>query len=297
MPPLVAAQVPSVSVDLRHRGRGARHVGRLGGDDRGRGIHHHHELLRLGRDVARRQRVRRQHEAREDVDIVAHDQLLREALGDVRRDAAGVLADEFDLAARDGVAVLLHVELDGVVHLRRRCRRTGPEYGMIRPILIGGCCAPAGAAASMTAASAAKPEQRFFQHRLPPSPVREHTPARLRFCCSNPSHECARGRILSRRGGRVACWAATHGSRLAACLSGARDRPDPSMRSSARATGHARLDHTPALAPAPRAIRRSRARFGLQAAGEVARLRMASAPCSTVLQGVTPAWRTIVVFM
>ena len=50
---------------------------------------------------------------------------LREALGDVRRDAAGVLADELDLLAGDGVAVLLHVELDAVVDLGRRDRRTG----------------------------------------------------------------------------------------------------------------------------------------------------------------------------
>ena len=57
-------------------------------------------------------------EAGEDVDLVAHDQLLRQALGDVGRDAAGVLADDLDLLAGDGVAVLLHVELDAVVHLR-----------------------------------------------------------------------------------------------------------------------------------------------------------------------------------
>ena len=56
----------------------------------------------------------------EDVDLVARDQLLRQALGDVGRDAAGILADDLDLLAGDGVAVLLHVELDGVVHLRRR---------------------------------------------------------------------------------------------------------------------------------------------------------------------------------
>ena len=31
----------------------------------------------------------REREAGEDVDLVAHDQFLRQALGDVRRDAAG----------------------------------------------------------------------------------------------------------------------------------------------------------------------------------------------------------------
>ena len=59
----------------------------------------------------------RQREAGEDVDVVAHDQFLREPLGDVGRDAAGVLADDLDLLAGDRVAVLLHVELDAVVHL------------------------------------------------------------------------------------------------------------------------------------------------------------------------------------
>ena len=66
-------------------------------------------------------------EAGEDVDLVAHDQLLRQALGDVRRDAAGVLADELDLLAGDRVAVLLHVELDAVVDLGAADRRTGPN--------------------------------------------------------------------------------------------------------------------------------------------------------------------------
>ena len=55
--------------------------------------------------------------AGEDVDLVAHDQLLREPLGDVRRRAADVLEDQFDLLAGDGVAVLLHVGLDAVLDL------------------------------------------------------------------------------------------------------------------------------------------------------------------------------------
>ncbi len=62
----------------------------------------------------------RQIKAREDVDLVADDRLLRQALGDVRRDAAIVLADQLDLLAGDLVAVLLHVELDAVVDLRAR---------------------------------------------------------------------------------------------------------------------------------------------------------------------------------
>ena len=50
--------------------------------------------------------------------MVAHDEFLREPLGDIRGDAADILADELDLLAGDRVAMLFHVELDGVVHLR-----------------------------------------------------------------------------------------------------------------------------------------------------------------------------------
>jgi len=90
---------------------------RLGRDDRGRGIHHHHELLGLLGDIAGGKGIRRQHEAGQNVDLVAHYQFLREALGGIRRDATDILADEFELLAGDGVAVLLHIELDGVVEL------------------------------------------------------------------------------------------------------------------------------------------------------------------------------------
>ena len=68
-------------------------------------------------DVGDRERVRRQREAGENVGVVAHDELLRQPFGEVRRHAAGVLADEFDLLAGDRVAVLLHIELDAVVDL------------------------------------------------------------------------------------------------------------------------------------------------------------------------------------
>ncbi len=57
--------------------------------------------------------------AGEDVGVVADHELLREPFGDVGRDAAGILADKFDLLAGDRVAVLLHIKLDAVVHLRR----------------------------------------------------------------------------------------------------------------------------------------------------------------------------------
>ena len=47
-------------------------------------------------------------------------ELLRQPGGDVGRHAAGVLADDLDLLAGDGIALLLHVELDAVVHLGRK---------------------------------------------------------------------------------------------------------------------------------------------------------------------------------
>ena len=104
-------------VELKHGERGAHHIGRLGGDDRGAGVHVDHELLGLRRDVGRGERVRREVVAREHLGAVANDHLLRQPLGHVRGDATGILADQLDLAAGDGVAVLLHVKLDAVVDL------------------------------------------------------------------------------------------------------------------------------------------------------------------------------------
>ena len=109
--------------------------GRFGGDDRGGGVHHDHEFLRLRRDLGGGERIRGQREAGQDVGIVAHDQLLREALGDLGGDAADVLADDLDLLAGDGVAVLLHVEFDPVVELEP-VSANWPENGRITPILI-----------------------------------------------------------------------------------------------------------------------------------------------------------------
>ena len=183
MPFLVAAQVPSVSLSCGVRHRGAHHVGRLGGDDRGRGVHHHHELLRLGRDVAGRERVRRQHEARQDVDLVAHHQFLREALGHVRRDAADVLADELDLLAGDRVAVLLHVELDAVVDLVAgvgELARIGQDHADLDGVLR-------------------HRRRHGGQDRLAISALRiVSLPVHVRSCCGgNFSHEGGRGRIQS----------------------------------------------------------------------------------------------------
>jgi hypothetical protein len=43
---------------------------------------------------------------------------LREPLGDIGSDAAGVLANELDLDFPRTVAVLCHIQLDAVIHLR-----------------------------------------------------------------------------------------------------------------------------------------------------------------------------------
>src|SRR5262249_62166731 len=51
------------------------------------------------------------------VTLAAHAPSLRQPLGDVGRIPAGVLADQLDLLTDNRVAVLLHVELDAVVHL------------------------------------------------------------------------------------------------------------------------------------------------------------------------------------
>ena len=109
--------MPQRVIEHGRRDRGARHVGRFRRDDGGGGVHHHHEFLRLGGNVAHRQRIGRQLEAAENVDLVAHDELLGEPLGDVGRNAAIVLADDLDLLARDGVALLLHVEFEAVIEL------------------------------------------------------------------------------------------------------------------------------------------------------------------------------------
>jgi hypothetical protein len=102
---------------LRQGQRRAHDVGRFQGDDRCRRIHHHGQLLGFGGELGHSQSFRRDHKTGENVDMIVDQQLLRQTLGLVRR-AGRILADQFDLLAGDRVAVLLHVELDAVVHLR-----------------------------------------------------------------------------------------------------------------------------------------------------------------------------------
>src|SRR5206468_2183439 len=105
---------------LRHGRRRAHHVRRFRRDDGRRRVHDHHELLRFRGHVGGGKGVGRQDESGQDVHLIPHDQLLSQAFGDVRGDATRVLANDLDLLAGHGIAVLLEVELDGVVHLRRR---------------------------------------------------------------------------------------------------------------------------------------------------------------------------------
>ena len=66
-----------------------------------------HRHLGLRRDRADGDGVGREDQPRQQVDVLLHDQLLREPLGVVGRDPAVVARDDLDLAPVDRVAVLL----------------------------------------------------------------------------------------------------------------------------------------------------------------------------------------------
>ena len=101
---------------LRQREGGADDVGRALGNDRGARRHHDFRNLGLRRQRRRRKGGRRHAEARDEIDLVVDDQFLRQALGVVGNRRV-ILEDDFDLLAGDGIAVLLHIELDRVVDL------------------------------------------------------------------------------------------------------------------------------------------------------------------------------------
>jgi len=63
------------------------------------------------------ERVGREQESGQDIDAVTDNQFLCEPFRHVGRRTADVSADDLDLLAGDGVAVLLHVGLDAVVEL------------------------------------------------------------------------------------------------------------------------------------------------------------------------------------
>src|SRR5947208_2162997 len=50
--------------------------------------------------------------------MVADNDFLRQPLGHIGGNAAGVFADQFDLTAAGGLAVLFHVKFYAVIHLR-----------------------------------------------------------------------------------------------------------------------------------------------------------------------------------
>jgi len=94
-----------------------RTIGRFFGHRRGRGVHHHHGHLGLTGQRRGREGVGREVEPGEDVHLVVHQQLLRHALGHLRRHAGVVLDDELDLAPGHGVAVLRHIDVDAMLDL------------------------------------------------------------------------------------------------------------------------------------------------------------------------------------
>ncbi len=101
---------------LAEREARAHHV-RIVRVDHARGARHHHHVggLRLGRERAHRHGARGQRRA-DHRDLLIDDQFLRQPLGVIRN--AGIVAhDQLDLAARDGGAVLLHVEPGGGLDL------------------------------------------------------------------------------------------------------------------------------------------------------------------------------------
>ena len=90
--------------------------------------------LGLGRNIGHGERVRREHEAAQDVDLVADKKLLGQSLGNVGRKAAPYLGERGpNFLPGDFVAVLLHVQFNPVVKLSHV--RHLPEKGMINPIL------------------------------------------------------------------------------------------------------------------------------------------------------------------
>ena len=101
---------------LRQREAGARDVGRALGDHRSAGGHHQFDHLGFGRQRGDDHGGGRDFEAGQHADLVVDDQFLRQALAVVRH-ARGVAQDDLNLFTGDGVAVFLHVEVDGGLDL------------------------------------------------------------------------------------------------------------------------------------------------------------------------------------
>src|SRR5690606_8983212 len=90
---------------------------RLGGDRRGGGVHHHGGHLGLGGDRAHGVGVGAEVQAGQEVDLVAHDQLLGVAARLVGRGPARVALDDLHVPPGDLAAVFLQIELDAAVEL------------------------------------------------------------------------------------------------------------------------------------------------------------------------------------
>ena len=98
----------------------AAHVRVLGHDVRGRCVDDEDRHLRLRRHGPDGDRVGREDQPRQQVDVLLHDQLLREPLGVIGSDPAVVARDDLDLAAVDRVAVLFLEHGDDVVEFLAR---------------------------------------------------------------------------------------------------------------------------------------------------------------------------------
>ena len=105
----------------------------------------------------------RQQPAGENVDLVANDEFFAPAvLATGGFDATDILADDLDLLAGDGVAVLLHIKLNAFVDLLGRVGELAGIRQLTTPILMVSWALAA--AGSMTAASKAAPanSERFI---------------------------------------------------------------------------------------------------------------------------------------
>ncbi len=110
--------------------RKARDVGRARRDHRGAGVHDDEGDLGLGRERRDRHRVGREDHPREQVHLVAHDQLLRELLGLVGVGAGVVADEELDVhPGRQLFLVLLQVQTHPALHV-------GPEVA-VQPRVAG----------------------------------------------------------------------------------------------------------------------------------------------------------------
>ena len=114
---------------LRQRMRDAHDIRRARGDDGSRRVHDHHRLFRLGGNRRHGERVGRQAEPGEDVHLVARDQFLCQALGDVGSRAGRIADHDLDLLSGVDLAVQLEVRLHAADDLRAVIGEWAGKFG------------------------------------------------------------------------------------------------------------------------------------------------------------------------